>query len=272
MVLDLVIWTLNSERHLRRVLNRAVEVVPDSMIGKLIVVDGGSTDRTVKIASDLGWRVYVSKKKGIPFQANLALSHVSSEFFGGFEHDILLADNYMSLLHHFKNPNVGVAQGIRLPTHPVLHAYDWEIYMYQKRKVEDYGISLDNHIYDTDFMREIGGFPTDCMIAVDRNLRDRVENNNRRWVIDTKVVSDHIRDSLLRTLKHDYALLSGITRKDQLATMGRIGSVLTIPFSALNIMRHTHEPRLFPYLIANKLVRIAVILRRYNLIKQQKHR
>jgi glycosyltransferase involved in cell wall biosynthesis len=266
-LIDLVIWTYNSERYLRRVLERAVSVVPDKELGQLILVDGGSKDRTVKIGRELGWKTYITRK-GIPFQANYALSHVKSRFFGGIEHDILLSKNWFSLIKHFEEPDVGVVQGIRFSTHPMLNTY--EKFCLQKNSLEDFCISLDNHIYDADFVREIGGFPTEYPMAVDWGLRDRVEANGKQWIIDVNVESSHIRDSLWGTLKHDYRLFCGIEREDQLATMGDLRSLLLGPASALITAKYTREPMLFPYLTFHKIVRAAVMLRRYNAIKKAK--
>jgi len=138
----------------------------------------------------------------------------------------------------------------------------------RKSTLEDFCVSLDNHIYDADFMREIGGFPTEWPMAVDRGLRDRVEANGKRWVIDVNVVSFHIRDSLWRTLKHDYRLFCGIQREDQLVDIGNLQSLLYSPMFASYTVMHTREPILFPYLIFHKIVRAAVMLRRYNSIKE----
>ena len=96
-MIDFVIWTLNSEKHLRQVLNRVIDVVPDNELDKLILVDGGSLDNTQKIGRELGWKVYDSPK-GIPIQANIGLSHVTSEFFGSVEHDVLLAKTGLACL------------------------------------------------------------------------------------------------------------------------------------------------------------------------------
>jgi len=105
-------------------------------------------------------------------------------------------------------------------------------------------------------------------MAVDRGLRDRVEANGKRWAIDVNVVSFHICDSLWRTLKHDYRLFCGIQREDQLVNIGNLQSLLFSPMSASYTVMHTREPMLFPYLIFHKIVRVAVMLRRYNSIKE----
>lgn len=268
-MIDLVIWTYNSERYLRRVLERAVSVVPDEHLGQLILVDGGSKDRTVKIGRELGWKTYVSRK-GIPFQANYALSRVKSRFFGGIEHDVLLSKNWFSLTKHFEEPDVGVVQGIRFSTNPTLNTC--EKFCFRKSNVDEFCVSLDNNMYDTDFLREIRGFPNEFPLAVDRGLRDRVEANGRRWVIDVNVESSHIRDSLWGTLKHDYKLYCGIQREDQLATMGDLRGLVLGPASALVTAKATNAPMLFPYLILHKIVRAAVMFRRYAAIKEAKKR
>ena len=267
-MIDLVIWTYNSERYLRTVLERAVSVVPDTELEQLILVDGGSKDNTVKIGREMGWKTYVSKK-GIPFQANCALSHVKAPFFGSIEHDVLLSKNWYSLIKHFDSPNVGVVQGVRFSTHPSLYRY--EKHCLTKSDVQGFCISLDNHIYDTDFMREVGGFPTEFPLAVDRELLNRVQNNGKKWEIDLNVESNHIRNSLWGTLKHDYKLYSGIQRKDQLVTIDQNLKTLTLsPASALIIAKATKDPMLVPYVMSHKLVRLAVMLRRYRTIKKAK--
>ena len=162
-------------------------------------------------------------------------------------------------------------QGIRLSTHPVLYALDLEMYVYHKKPIADVGISLDNNIYVTDFIREVGGFLSKCPIAVDRDLRDRVLAANKRWIIDPTIQSDHIRDSLWATLKHNYNLLCNITREDQLVSLDCGCSVFMIPFSAIRCMKRTREPRVFPYLLANSLVRGAVYVRERYKIKAAKH-
>jgi hypothetical protein len=147
-----------------------------------------------------------------------------------------------------------------------------EKFCIQKSNVKELCISLDNHIYDTDFMREIGGFPTECPLAVDRALHERVETDGKQWVIDVTVESSHIRDSLWQTLKHDYRLFSGIQREDQLVTIGDFKSFLLSPASALRITKHTREPMLFPYVIFHNIVRATVMTRRHNDVKEAKNR
>ena len=105
-------------------------------------------------------------------------------------------------------------------------------------------------------------------MAVDRGLRDRVEANGKRWLIDANVLSFHIRDSLWRTLKHDYRLFCCIQREDQLVDIGNVQSLLFSPMSASYTVMHTREPMLFPYLIFHKIVRATVMLHRYNAIKE----
>ena len=107
-------------------------------------------------------------------------------------------------------------------------------------------------------------------MAVDRGLRDRVESNGKRWVIDANVESLHIRDSLWRTLKHDYRLLCGIQREDQLVDIGSLRTLLYSPMFALFTVMHTREPMLFPYVICHKIVKTAVTLHRYNAINEAK--
>lgn len=269
-LIDLVIWTLNSERYLEGVLSRATSVVPDNELGELILVDGGSSDNTVRIARGLGWKTFFSEP-GIGVQANEALRHVKNEVFGSIEHDVLLADDWFSLMKCFDCWNIGVVQGIRLPTHPVLRAFDKEIYDFHHEKLWDYGISLDNNMYKTDVIRAVGGFPVDDAVCIDRGLRDRVNDAGFVWRIIPWVRSDHIRNNLWETMKHDYRLLGRVSRDDQLVNMGRVASVGKLPFRVVELLVHTGDPRVLAYVVAHKFVRVGAVLKRYDIVRRARN-
>jgi len=270
MQADLVIWTLNSERYLRQVLKTAESRIPGNVLQKKIMVDGGSADQTVRIGKELGWETY-TVPKGIPRQANYALSKVEAPFFCSIEHDLLLGKDWWNRISPYMlRSEVAVAQGIQIPTHPVLAAFDKFLYAKEHRDPNDYGISIDNNLYRTEFIREIGGFPLTCKVAVDRELRDEVEKRGKQWIIDPNVHSLHIRQSLLATLLHDISILSRIRRESELVRTEHVFKVVTVPLQCINILKFTKEPRLVPYLVANRLSRIIIICRRYGEIRRAK--
>src|SRR5579864_3952385 len=72
MQLSVVIITFNEEANLGRTLESVKPLVSDGK-GEIIVVDSGSTDRTVEVAKSYGARIFVEEWKGFAAQKNSAI-------------------------------------------------------------------------------------------------------------------------------------------------------------------------------------------------------
>ncbi|HTS37182.1 MAG TPA: glycosyltransferase family 2 protein [Candidatus Solibacter sp.] len=72
MQLSVVIITFNEEANIGRTLASAQSLVANGR-GEIIVVDSGSTDRTVEIAKSFGANVFVEEWKGFAAQKNSAI-------------------------------------------------------------------------------------------------------------------------------------------------------------------------------------------------------
>src|SRR5450755_3993325 len=72
MNLSVVIITVNEEANISRTLASVKPLVADGK-GEIIVVDSGSTDRTVEIAKSFGAKVFVEEWKGYGAQKNSAI-------------------------------------------------------------------------------------------------------------------------------------------------------------------------------------------------------
>jgi len=77
--LSVVLITHNEERNLGRTLESVKPLVADGR-GEIIVVDSGSTDRTVAIAESYGAKVFVEEWKGFAAQKNSALDRASGDW------------------------------------------------------------------------------------------------------------------------------------------------------------------------------------------------
>jgi len=71
--------TLNEEANLARTLESVVPLVRDDQ-GEIIVVDSGSTDRTVEIAQSFGAQVFIEPWKGFAAQKNSAMEKSSGDW------------------------------------------------------------------------------------------------------------------------------------------------------------------------------------------------
>jgi glycosyltransferase involved in cell wall biosynthesis len=79
VTLSVVLITQNEERNLPRTLESVMPLVRDGK-GEIIVVDSGSTDRTVEIAQSYGAKIFVEAWKGFAAQKNSAMDKASMDW------------------------------------------------------------------------------------------------------------------------------------------------------------------------------------------------
>ena len=79
MILSVVIITRNEEANIGRTLASVQPLVADGK-GEIIVVDSGSTDRTVGIAKSCGARVFAEEWKGYAAQKNSAIDKTTGDW------------------------------------------------------------------------------------------------------------------------------------------------------------------------------------------------
>jgi glycosyltransferase involved in cell wall biosynthesis len=79
VILSVVIITHNEEAHIGRTLASVQPLVADGK-GEIIVVDSGSTDRTVEIAKSFGAKVFIEEWKGYAAQKNSAIDKAEGDW------------------------------------------------------------------------------------------------------------------------------------------------------------------------------------------------
>jgi glycosyltransferase involved in cell wall biosynthesis len=91
VILSVVIITHNEEANIERTLASVQALVADGK-GEIIVVDSGSTDRTVEIAKSFGARVFVEEWKGYAGQKNSAIDKATGDWILSLDADEELSD------------------------------------------------------------------------------------------------------------------------------------------------------------------------------------
>jgi glycosyltransferase involved in cell wall biosynthesis len=79
VILSVVIITHNEEANIGRTLASVQPLVADGK-GEIIVVDSGSTDRTVEIAKSFGAKVFIEEWKGYAAQKNSAIEKAGGDW------------------------------------------------------------------------------------------------------------------------------------------------------------------------------------------------
>src|SRR5450755_3004846 len=79
MNLSVVIITVNEEANISRTLASVQPLVAEGK-GEIIVIDSGSTDRTVELAKSFGAKVFVEEWKGYAAQKNSAIDKATGDW------------------------------------------------------------------------------------------------------------------------------------------------------------------------------------------------
>jgi len=77
--ISIALITLNEEANLPRTLESVMPLVRDGK-GEIIVVDSGSTDRTLEIARSHGAKIFIEEWKGFAAQKNSAMGKASGDW------------------------------------------------------------------------------------------------------------------------------------------------------------------------------------------------
>jgi glycosyltransferase involved in cell wall biosynthesis len=105
--IDVAVMTYNSERYLEESLSTLFKAVP---VGRLIVVDHYSSDKTVEIAEKYGAEVYY-ENVGLGYARQLALKHIETPVFYFHDSDVVYYSPYNwaeKILQRFsEEPKIG---------------------------------------------------------------------------------------------------------------------------------------------------------------------
>lgn len=102
MQLSVVIITFNEEANIGRTLESVQTLVSDGR-GEIIVVDSGSTDRTVEISKSFGAKVFLEGWKGFAAQKNSAIEKAEGEWILSLDADEELGTGTAGIVHLLAN-------------------------------------------------------------------------------------------------------------------------------------------------------------------------
>jgi glycosyltransferase involved in cell wall biosynthesis len=127
VTLSVVIITHNEEANIGRTLESVRQLVCDGK-GEIIVVDSGSTDRTVDIAQTFGAKVFVEEWKGYAAQKNSAIDKASGDWILSLDADEALgpglAGEIFSAMHGRLSPVDRLPKDDSLATVEAVMAYE----------------------------------------------------------------------------------------------------------------------------------------------------
>jgi glycosyltransferase involved in cell wall biosynthesis len=210
MIVDIVCWAKNGAIYLPIVLEQVNKVIPKEYVNQKLLVDDKSNDSTIEIAKRFGWKVIPNEGTGVSDGANTALKYVETSWFLSIEQDVVLSPIFWLRTLASVKSDVAVVSGVRFDINKSIKCIDeFSFDRYQllgnKAGVDGYlyGRTIDNTLYNTHAIRSLGGFPKlKGGAGVDTILSLKIAKANMQWIVNYDVVSDHLRRSLMDTLKH----------------------------------------------------------------------
>lgn len=198
MKVDVVLLTLNSNSPIFHLcLERLEKVVP---VNRLIVVDGGSSDRTLTVVKNYGFPVeIIDDSEGNRATARQkGLEEVETEFFLFLDDDVLLSEGWWdSVKKYFNNEKVGAVWGVSVPIEPSLKQYframsvihgETPTILELKNGIER-GMTHDT-VVRTEAVEGIR-IPENLIVLEDEFIKRYVEGNGYIWVATEEVRGYH---------------------------------------------------------------------------------
>ena len=115
MNLSVVVITYNEEANIGRTLESVQALVKEGQ-GEIVVVDSGSTDKTVGIAESYGAKVFVEEWKGYAAQKNSAIDKAAGDWILSLDADEEVDAELQRFLSDFLEHTSGRdVNGVRIP-------------------------------------------------------------------------------------------------------------------------------------------------------------
>jgi len=114
VIISVVIITHNEEANIGRTLASVQPLVADGK-GEIIVVDSGSTDRTVEIAKSFGAKVFVEEWKGYAAQKNSAIEKASGDWILSLDADEEISTDLAAHIEHAATDDAGPFEWVLVP-------------------------------------------------------------------------------------------------------------------------------------------------------------
>ena len=199
-----IIPTLNVEEYLPQCLEAIKKQKISNEEFEVIVVDNGSTDRTVEIAESYAAEVYIAPEKTVAALRNIGAAHARGVFLAHVDADCVIGDHWLQNgLRHFDDSKVAAAGAPTL----VEENGSWvERYWFLQRKKGSQlekvtWLPTENLVIRKSAFDEVGGFDKSLITCEDANLCYKL---NRHYTIisDPAIASIHLGEA--KTLKDFY--------------------------------------------------------------------
>jgi glycosyltransferase involved in cell wall biosynthesis len=241
MNLSVVIITFNEEANLSRTLESVQPLMADGK-GEVIIVDSGSTDRTVEIARSFGAKVFVEEWKGYAAQKNSAIDKATGKWIFSLDADEEVERDLAMLIAHV------ISEEQPHPKQELLSAMS---VMTSPAAIEGYWIQRRN-LFLGRWLRH-GGFWPDPKLRLFRRGSGRFENRAVHEDIAFEGKTGRLKGALSALIHRSYPTLSDyIEHMNRYSSLGAemvvAKSTGKVRFSPINIVLRPLATFVYNYL------------------------
>ncbi len=178
MTISVVIPAYNEEKYLPKTLESIARL--DRKADEVIVIDGGSTDKTAEVARELGSKPITIEHRGIGFARQKGVEAASGDVIAFTDADTIVPHDWLNKIEHaLTQPGVaGCYGGFRVPN-------GWFPYWFFVNYIQPVVTFICHYLglpmapgQNTSFWKEkaraAGGYPVDFKIAEDLEMARRL--------------------------------------------------------------------------------------------------
>jgi glycosyltransferase involved in cell wall biosynthesis len=218
---DVVLLTKNSERVLEKCLASVYENVP---VNQLIVVDGYSTDGTLKILdrfNDKYHNVKVTLDKGTRGTAReKGIRQVTTDWFMFVDSDVVVCQNwYKKALKHLDKTS-GAVWGIEVWS-TIQNQATLKMFLRVTRKIFDLRGGTHDTLIRTDLVKDIR-IPRNLHVFEDAYIKDWITNKGYRVVACYNPYCIHYRPDNVWTVRGSLNIIVDAVRFGSLKLLGKL--------------------------------------------------
>ncbi len=216
---SIIIPVYNAETTIEVLLDSLQKIVYDKKNIEVIVVDGGSTDKTIDIVKRYTVKLIVEPRKGLNIARNIGIRKSQGDIILFTDSDCKVPKDWVNIMvNNFKNPEIGCVGGSVVGyKNSFLSKYADLSFMPVLRRFRNY-VVLDNvepplHYpagcnmgFRRNIVERLGGFNESIHFGFDEDeLVERICDSGFKMVLDPKSIIKHQhRTSLRRLLKQTF--------------------------------------------------------------------
>jgi len=190
--IDVVMLTCNSEKYLKTVLDSVYREIP---VHHLIIVDGYSTDQTLKIISQYPNVKIIQTKAKLGKCRELGIKTVDTEWFVFVDSDVVLRRGWLNTVRKYVSNNVGAVEGLDILMSPQRRAWQIGMQKFRQKKRKELDTSrirafTGDTLIRTEAVRGIN-IPKNLNVFEDQYIRKYIEQKGYRWVKTREYICKH---------------------------------------------------------------------------------